>query len=122
MQSKSAIILGVSFAIGMAIFGVILNLSSWLAGEPAASRYSNFSVSFSKKVDLAVGESVKPEIIEELYAYAREQAETFAKASEVKLDGIDSAYVSQPDYYDSGEEGATTKKARIEFVVSYRIK
>ncbi|MDR2033038.1 MAG: hypothetical protein LBP89_00135 [Helicobacteraceae bacterium] len=122
MQSKSAIILGVSFAIGMAIYGVILNLSSWFASELVDSRYSSLSVSVSKKVDLAVGESVKPEIIAELYAQAQEQAEAFAMASGVTLDGIDNAYVSRPDYYDSGEEEAATKKTRIEFSVSYRLK
>ncbi|MDR0665340.1 MAG: SIMPL domain-containing protein [Helicobacteraceae bacterium] len=107
MQTKSAIILGVSFVIGLSIEAAI---SKWDVYD-----YSNVHVSVAadKRVTLKEGEEVSPGVLSEMFERAREQAEAIARASGKKLGAPADVYSNVNGSYQYSEEPQEDGKREV---------
>jgi hypothetical protein len=120
MQTKSAIILGVSFIVGIAFYALINDWSSAAGYERSAAAWNGkLTVSASKRVFVTEEKPFPPpEAFEEVFTEANKKAETLARVSGAKLSKPTDIYSDNPSYeYDLNGDG--NKSVNVTISISY---
>ncbi|MDR1451387.1 MAG: hypothetical protein LBI57_03520 [Helicobacteraceae bacterium] len=116
MQTKSAMILGLSFVIGASIYAAALAID---AGN---SNYSRISITNNEQFDLDSGMQISPEIYADLIAKSHEKAIAAAQALNRKLGKATDVYFDAPhDYYQDADRDEKDKKLLINVSITYEL-
>jgi hypothetical protein len=123
MQTKSAIILGLSFVIGM----IVSYLIQKFPYDYDNLRFFSISVNVSKTVEVdgdCSAPQISPEIYAELFEQSRKQAEALARAGGRQLGKSLDVFVEKPycAYESDGRnvEDGKTKKATVNLAASFK--
>ncbi|MDR2639680.1 MAG: hypothetical protein LBC09_07595 [Helicobacteraceae bacterium] len=115
MQTKSAIILGLSFVIATAIFTAAYYQTNKKSDQSAYERAS-ISATANRKVTVKAGEQPSNELLAELSKEAKEKAEVIAAATGQRVTKTINIYMnsfSQDEYYGRQEENQEGEKTSI---------
>ncbi|MDR2639679.1 MAG: hypothetical protein LBC09_07590 [Helicobacteraceae bacterium] len=123
MQTKSAIILGLSFVVGLVIYPIC---DRW-ANNKYYTPVSVISASAGAFIQLGDDMQVPPEIYAQLVGKARQKAEVMARSLGMELGRATDVYAEPPNnsynnYYDDGEKIEKTEKSWISVTVSHSLK
>ncbi|MDR2152549.1 MAG: SIMPL domain-containing protein [Helicobacteraceae bacterium] len=108
MQINSAIVLGLSFVIGVIAYGAI---QKWDASgyDYNEDRKTTVSIHGNRIVESSSELQVADEVYAEIFNAARQRAEAIAKANGGKLGKLIDVYTDGPNPFYDGGEGETKK-------------